>query len=100
MNQEVTQLAERILTYARERREPLELYEVLWTIDAQQRLIASAEEINAALARVEGFSVERSDSSVHLQPAGNIEQARITGSDVELAMKQGREVIARLRAES
>jgi hypothetical protein len=90
MNQEVTQLAETILTYARERREPLELYEVLWTIDALQRLIASAEEINAALARVEGICVERTDSFVLLQPCDSVEQARVTEKDLDTAMKNYR----------
>jgi len=93
MNQEVTQLAERILTGHRQRREPLALHELLWTIDAQQRLIASHEEINAALARVEGFCVERPDSAVHLRPCDSAEQARVTENDLDTAMKNYRTAV-------
>ena len=97
MKQEVIQLAEGILTGARDRQESLALHELLWTIDAQQRQLASPEEINTALARVEGFSVERSDSVVHLRPCDSVEQARITENDLGTAMKNYRSAIRRIR---
>ena len=61
------------------------LHQLLWTVDAQLRLIVSAEEINEALQRVPPVRIKRRGGRVELLPCAGKAKAKVTAADIERA---------------
>jgi hypothetical protein len=93
MNIEVVEIAEELLQGSKDRKEAIGLHELIWTIDAQERLIPNADEINEALKCVGGFLVERSTAEIQLHPSNETKDITITQKDLEVAMKSYRDEI-------
>ena len=67
----IVEKIKRYLIASSQRGETIEVAALLWTIDAQDKLVPSREQINKALAEVPGFQVSRCDGKVLLGSVGD-----------------------------
>jgi hypothetical protein len=85
-----------ILASTIERGESIGVDQLIWTVDAKEHAIPTAEELNEAIAQAGTLSIVRESDSVTLVPSDEVSSDNLTDADIALAMAAYKRMVSEL----